>query len=227
MFNVYFNQYKRTLKSKESFTKQFKKDLKYPEVRVVLLFFIVWTIFIIVSWIHPRTEIIFMGMVFALCFFYYMHTHTIDKGFESDIAVAKRKIDKDVIFLGDHRLLTKNYIDWLVKEGKEHLSSNEWIQFITLIKTVISNFLIPLILLLIPSLLKAASLEEGATICGFVITILISLYWLVNNIAHFINYSVGDNVKLRQWIDSLEYILLDLDSYINTYNKMKKDNMIE
>lgn len=223
LFNVYFDEYKRFLKSKGSFTKQFKKDLKYPEVRMVLLFFIVWTIFIIVSWIYPRKEIIFIGMVFALWFFYYMHTHTIDKGFESEIAFAKRKIDKDVRFLGDHKLLTRNHIDWFIKEGKEHLSSNEWMQFITLTKTVISNFIIPLVLLFIPSLLKAASFEEGVTICGFVITIVITLYWLVNNIAHFINYSVGDNVKLRQLIDSLEYILLDFDFYVNKYNQMKKD----
>lgn len=225
MFKVYFNEYKRFIKQRPMIKLDILKILsKDKDMRTFFLCFLIFIITYICYWFYYALWMSIVIIIECISFAVIIRKMDIENGFETDLNAAKYNLDRDLKFLEKYQLLDKRHIEWLIQKGKERLDSpTGWEKFLNLIKSAFGTFIIPVISIIIPYFVNISNLPDTIVIIVFISIVASMIVMYCLNIAALFRMILSTKEKLRSFIDNLEYIQLDLDSYINTYNKMKKE----
>lgn len=225
MFKVYFNEYKRFVKQRPMTKLDILKILsKDKDMRTFFLCFFIFIITYICYWFYYTLWMSIVIIIECISFAVIIRKMDIENGFETDLNAAKYNLDRDLKFLEKYQLLDKRHIEWLIQKGKEILDSpTGWEKFLNLIKSAFGTFIIPVISIIIPYFVNISNLPDTIVIIVFISIVASMIVMYCLNIAALFRMILSTKEKLRLFIDNLEYIQLDLDSYINTYNKMKKE----
>lgn len=225
MFKVYYNEYRRMLKKQPSISKlkQLKESFSVKEVRIVWRYCLIYLFTYVIYLFNNNSVLSCICMIECFYFAYKLHNMEIDSAFQTEFNAVQSCIDRDVMFLGVHGLLDKNYIEWLIRTGKKNLSfPSEWNRIMNLIKATITTLIVPLLFLEVPYWINFSELPfpNAVIFCSLILVVSAFFGVLYYNIISVYKSSFSSNAKLQQFIDNLEYIELNLGYYIKKFEQI-------
>lgn len=234
MFRVYFIEYKRFIKHYQAFNISILKEiLSNKEIQSCFLYLVVLTITYVIFCLYTTWWSVFILIGEFLYFTHKAQQMNSKDQFNNNLMNLQYCITRDIIFLGNNQLLDEKHMNWLLVKGREKLAmSGEWNHFFIFLKMIIKTFIIPIIFLGIPYWIKFSETDvtDIFLLCIFFFIVCAVIALFIDNIAYFYRIFLSSNTKLNDWLDNIEYMLLDLDVYkrkYQEYTKQKEQNKDE